>query len=87
MTEQLYQFIDKSGHCFEDFQRKAKYLDNVGSEDRYRDMVGAMLRASNDGKHNFSVGDMMCFRDELQVAGFKWGKDFFIIKSLTPATK
>lgn len=79
MKEQLYRFIDKSGSCFESFQKETG-PSGTDSEDRYRDMVGAMLRASNDGKHNFSVGDMCCFRDELQKAGFKWGVDFFVRK-------
>lgn len=76
-TEQLYIFIDKTGHCFEDFQSSTKTKsdefdkffpkpDNDG-EQRYRGMVGTMLRA---GEH-FSVGDMFAFRDDLTNAGFE----------------
>ena len=76
MDEQMYRFTDKSGHCFEDFQ-------GMGEDDcdkRYHDSIGAMLRASNNGEHDFSVGDAMVFRDELQEAGFEWGKDFYMKK-------
>ena len=76
--ETKYRFIDKSGHCFEDFQKACK--GSGGGEDRYRDFVGAMLRASNNGEHDFTVGDMMCFKSELQEAGYKWGTDFFVRK-------
>lgn len=76
MSEQLYQFIDKSGTCFKTFQS----LGNIESEKIYQDLRGASLRASNDGNHNFSVGDMFCLRDELEDAGFKWGTDFYIKK-------
>lgn len=72
-TEQLYQFIDKSGHCFKDYQ-------NLEDDTDYHNIVGALLRASNDGDKTFTVGDMMCFRDELQEADFKWGVDFYIKK-------
>lgn len=76
MDEQMYRFVDKSGHCFEDYQA----MGDCESDKKYHDMVGAMLRASHDGKHDFSVGDAMCFRDELQEAGFKWNKDFYMVK-------
>ncbi|KKM02081.1 hypothetical protein LCGC14_1788030 [marine sediment metagenome] len=76
MAEQMYRFIDKTGHCFEDFQTRS----DDEWERKYNDMVGAMLRASNDGKHDFTVGDMMCFKDELEDAGYKWGVDFFCKK-------
>lgn len=76
MTEQLYQFVNKSGHCFEDYQK----IGVCESEKNYHGTVGAMLRASHDGKHDFSVGDAMCFRDELQEAGFEWNKDFYMRK-------
>ncbi len=76
MCEQLYYFVDNSGHCFQAFQK----LGEDEGDRRYHDMVGAMLRASNDNKHDFSVGDMLCFRDELQEAGFKWGPDFYVKK-------
>lgn len=91
MDEQLYIFVDKSGHCFEDFQtgRRAapkdeldKIIDKeVGDkandgEQRYRDIVGAMLRAGRE----FSVGDMFAFRDDLTDAGFEWGIDFYVKK-------
>ena len=69
----MYRFIDKSGHCFEDYQE-------IEDDTLYHDTVGAMLRVSNDGKHDFSVGDMLCFRDELQDAGFVWGVDFYVRK-------
>jgi len=62
--EQMYIFIDKTGHCFEDFQDK----DN--------DIVGAWMR----GGRKFSVGDMLVFRDDLVVAGFAWGVDFYVKK-------
>ena len=55
----------------------------MGEDDcdkRYHDMVGAMLRASNNGEHDFSVGDMLVFRDDLQEAGFVWGIDFYARK-------
>lgn len=76
MSEQLYRFVDKSGNCFRSFQL-------MGEDDcdrRYHDFVGAMLRASNDNKHDFTVGDMMAFKDELIDARFKWGIDFFVKK-------
>ena len=72
--EQMYRFVDKSGHCFKDFQK----MGSDEADRRYHDLVGAGLRASNDGKHDFSVGDMFAFRDELRGAGFEWGKDFYI---------
>gem|GEM_PF-5823497 len=28
----------------------------------------------------FPVGDMLCFRDDLTDAGFKWGVDFYVKK-------
>jgi len=70
--EQLYIFVDKTGHCFEDFQNKGS---NEG-ERRYNDVVGAMMR----GGRKFTVGDMLAFRDDLTDAGFEWGKDFYIRK-------
>lgn len=76
MSEQMYRFIDKTGHCFEDFQER----DDDETGKRYNDMVGAMLRASNNGEHNFTVGDMLCFKTELEEAGFVWGTDFFVRK-------
>lgn len=84
--EQLYIFIDKTGHCFKDFQVSSKTKPdefdkilpkpNNDGEQRYRNMVGAMLQ---DGEH-FSVGDMFAFRDDLTDAGFEWGKDFYMKK-------
>ena len=89
--EQHYLFVDKTGHCFEDFQTSTrekppdeidKIVDEaLGSvtddgESYYRDRVGAMMR----GDCKFTVGDMMVFRDDLTDAGFKWGIDFFIKK-------
>jgi len=93
--EYEYVFIDKSGHCFEDYQLCSKTSpkdeidkmvdkefgkDTEGGEKIYRDKVGAMLRASNNGEHNFSVGDMLVFRDDLVKAGFNWGTDFYVKK-------
>jgi len=72
MEEQLYIFVDKTGHCFEDFQDKG----SSAGEDRYNDMVGAILR----GGKKFSVGDMLVFRDDLTAAGFEWDKDFYVKK-------
>ena len=74
-NEQMYRFVDKS-NCFVKFQ-------NIGEDEgdkRYHDRVGAMLRASNNGEHEFSVGDAMVFRDELIDAGFEWGRDFYMKK-------
>lgn len=76
MPEQMYRFIDKTGHCFEDFQTRSD--DEWDGE--YNDTVGAMLRASNDGKLDFTVGDMMCFKEELEESGNVWGTDFFVKK-------
>lgn len=90
MDEQLYIFVDRTGHCFEDFQTsiqtvsdeidkivdKAVGVKNDDGEKRYRDRVGAMLR----GGCEFSVGDMLAFRDDLTDAGFEWGKDFYVKK-------
>lgn len=91
---QKYRFVDKSGHCFEDFQTSTKTkpqdeidklldTDPTGFEGRYRDHVGAMLRAGQE----FEVGDMLCFRDDLQDAGFVWGKDFYVEKVNDPTKK
>jgi len=74
--EQLYQFVDKSGKCFESFQDMG---DNKFDK-RYHDYIGAALRASHHGEHFFIVGDMLVFRDELVEAGFKWGIDFYVRK-------
>lgn len=91
MDEQKYIFIDKTGHCFEDFQTSTrekppdeidKIVDeSLGSitnegERNYRDRVGAMMR----GGCEFTVGDMLAFRDDLTDAGFEWGKDFYVKK-------
>lgn len=70
--EQKYIFVDKTGHCFEDFQGKG---DNDAAKN-YNDLVGAWLR----GGKEFTVGDMMAFRDDLIAAGFEWGKDFYVKK-------
>jgi len=70
--EQYYLFVDKTGHCFEDFQ-------DMGENDctrRYNDLIGAWLR----GGRKFTVGDMLAFRDDLTDVGFKWGVDFFVKK-------
>lgn len=71
VDEQLYIFIDKTGHCFEDFQRI-----EVDGEVGYYDIIGAWFR----GGRKFTVGDMLCFRDDLISASFKWNKDFYIKK-------
>jgi len=73
MNEQLYIFIDKTGHCFEDFQ-SLKVNDECHSH--YNDCVGAMLR----GGEKFTVGDMLAFKDDLVNAGFEWGTDFYVRK-------
>jgi len=77
MDEQLYIFVDKTGHCFEDFQTM-KVDDECHAQ--YNDYVGALLRASHHGEKTFIVGDMLAFRDDLINAGFKWGKDFYAKK-------
>lgn len=71
--EQHYLFVDKTGHCFGDFQSMKVDNDCQGS---YNDLIGAWLR----GGRKFTVGDMMCFRDDLTNAGFKWGVDFYVKK-------
>ena len=68
-NEQLYIFVDKSGHCFEDFQNKD---DGSG----YNKLLGAWLL----GGKMFGVGDMMVFKQELIDAGFRWGIDFYVKK-------
>jgi len=70
--EQLYIFVDVTGHCFEDFQRQGKNE----LERNYNDTVGRWLRSGR----KFSVGDMLAFRDDLTDAGFRWSKDFYIKK-------
>jgi len=67
--EQYYLFVDKSGHCFEDFQKVEDGLE-------YNRLIGAWLR----GGRKFIVGDMLVFRDDLTNAGFEWGIDFFVKK-------
>ena len=68
-NEQYYLFVDKTGHCFEDF---GNINDGLG----YNALIGAYLR----GGRKFIVGDMMAFRDDLIGAGFKWGIDFYVKK-------
>lgn len=98
MAELEYVFIDKSGHCFDDYassvSTKEDEIDQIikdqlsekqnkeaeKGEALYRKMVAALLKTSQDGKRTFSVGDMLAFRDDLQDAGFKWGKDFYVNK-------
>ncbi len=90
-NEQYYLFVDKTGHCFEDFQTSTRTepqdeIDKIvgkalgGTSDNgeryYRDRVGAMMR----GGCKFIVGDMLAFRDDLTQAGFRWGVDFFVRK-------
>ena len=73
IEEQYYLFVDKTGHCFEDFQILGN--DEDGSR-VYNDYVGALMRSGR----RFTVGDMMCFKDDLTEAGFKWGIDFYVKK-------
>lgn len=76
MDEYRYRFLDVTGQCFESYQE-------MGEDDmdkRYHDHVGALLRASHHGKHDFCVGDMMLFKEELVNAGFQWGRDFYVKK-------
>lgn len=73
IEEQYYLFVDKTGHCFEDFQKQG---DDDNGERRYNDFVGARMRSGR----KFTVGDMMCFRDALTEAGFEWGIDFYVKK-------
>lgn len=75
--EQYYLFVDKTGHCFEDFQKKG---NDENGERTYNDHVGAMLRASHHDGYTFCVGDMLAFRDDLTDAGFEWGVDFYVKK-------
>lgn len=71
--EQYYLFVDKTGLCFETFQKMG---NEENGERIYNDHVGAMMRSGR----KFIVGDMMCFRDDLVDAGFKWGVDFYVKK-------
>lgn len=70
MAEQLYVFVDKTGHCFEDFTKKAE------AEWGEPQILSVWLKKGR----KFGVGDMMVFRDELTDAGFEWGKDFYVKK-------
>lgn len=87
MEEQRYKFVDITGKCFESFQMlenceecfNERKCDDCGVR-RYNDSVGALLRASNNDEHFFSVGDMMVFKQDLLDAGFKWGIDFCVKK-------
>ena len=75
MTKEIkYQFIDKTGECFEKFQ------DMASENNSYNDTIGATLRASHHDDLTFSVGDMMVFKRDLLDAGFKWGIDFYVRK-------
>lgn len=67
--EQLYCFVDKSGSCFEDFSKVKDSTD-------YHRRIAHLFR----NNQKFSVGDMLCFRDDLTEANFVWGRDFYIIK-------
>lgn len=71
IKEQLYQFVDKSG-CFERFQNSG---NNIGKQN-YRNVIGVWLKKDK----NFTVGDMLAIRDDLENAGFKWGIDFYVKK-------
>ena len=73
MDEQLYIFVDKTGHCFKDFQYMG---DENNGERAYNDFVGALMRSGKE----FSVGDMLAFRDDLINVDFKWGVDFYVRK-------
>ena len=72
--EQLYVFVDKTGHCFEDFQTNTETKSN--SDKFYRDHVGAMMKSGC----KFNVGEMMAFKDDLNNADFKWNVDFYVKK-------
>ena len=74
----MYRFTDKTGKCFKVFQGMGNPNDE--GDRRYHDHIGAMLRASHNGEHDFSVGDAMVFREELLDAGFGWGIDFYMKK-------
>jgi len=65
MEEQLYKFIDKSGSCFDELSKQPDC-----------EILQHWLKR---GKL-FGVGDMLAFRDELVSYGFKWGRDFYVIK-------
>lgn len=46
---------------------------------------GAALNAAFISKGWFeTAGDMLCFRDQIQKAGFEWGKDFYMKKHGNP---
>lgn len=72
MEEQKYLFVDKTGECFEAFQK----MGNNECARSYNNLVGAWLR----GGMEFIVGDMMAFKSDLVAAGFKWGIDFYVKK-------
>jgi hypothetical protein len=80
MEDFEYVFIDKSGHCFVDFA-------NVKDDTEYHRFVAALLTASSKGEHTFTVGDMLCFRDELVEAGCVWGTDFYVRKQMVRETQ
>lgn len=67
--EQQYRFIDKTGSCFADYAR-------IPDDTDYHKIVTTMLQ-----NRLHSVGDMLVFRDELVNAGFKWGIDFYAVKT------
>jgi len=71
--EQLYRFIDNTGHCFIDF---AKIPDTIFNHKT----IAALLVGSNKGWKYFTLSEMLCYRDVLFEAGFKWGKDFYVRK-------
>lgn len=68
-NEQFYVFVDKSGHCFDDFAA-------VEDDTDYHIHVANWFAA----KRKFSVGDMMAFKDDLASDGFEWGVDFYVTK-------
>ena len=81
--EQLYVFVDKSGHCFDDFQTTKNCDECFNKRDcnncslrRYNGVVGAFFK----GGRKFTVGDMLAFKQDLLDAGFKWGVDFYVRK-------
>ena len=67
MPESRYIFYDKTGKCFDKFAK---------IDDYHSFIVRAFLKPHK----SMSVGDMMCFRDGLIQAGFKWDKDFYITR-------
>ena len=77
MPETRYHFIDKTGHCFDDYAA-------MPDDTTWHKQIAGLLFATHEKKHSFSVGDMLAFRDDLTNDGFVWGVDFYVIKAATP---